>query len=348
MPSYQILKKHSEYVAVKKGWSWPAFFFTWIWGVYKQLWLHAIALFGLFFLTIVLAQPAKEAAEAYLAGIPFIAARFAGGLAGNVWVYENLLSKGFSRVSIVQAGDAQWAVRNFLASGEAPNLVSVQDERESSPPPRELDSTRNAQQGQQLDRLGISVDQTGRYWIGGHVFSSASDAIASFLGVAPAKSLPAVYEDDAAVSYSGGFFWYRGIRYDSKDEAKRVQHEVKKEREGKLLEDHIAGWKEDRAKSGYCVDGVRHASLAEVASRTGLVFFEDDQTGELSFKGLVPADSNKGPDVDASPMEESIEGAQVVHRVGADKLRELKSLLDEGVLTQSEFDQKKAEILKNY
>jgi len=24
--------------AVKQGWSWPAFLFTWVWGIFKKMW----------------------------------------------------------------------------------------------------------------------------------------------------------------------------------------------------------------------------------------------------------------------------------------------------------------------
>ena len=42
MKNYNIYK-HSDgkIEAVKQGWSWPAFFFSWIWALIKQLWMVA-------------------------------------------------------------------------------------------------------------------------------------------------------------------------------------------------------------------------------------------------------------------------------------------------------------------
>ena len=44
MRTYKIYRKDAEVVAVKDGFSYPGFFFTWIWALVKRLWTV-----GLFF-----------------------------------------------------------------------------------------------------------------------------------------------------------------------------------------------------------------------------------------------------------------------------------------------------------
>ncbi|MCY4487204.1 MAG: DUF2628 domain-containing protein [Deltaproteobacteria bacterium] len=46
MKKFSILRHAtSGYEVVKNGWSWPAFFFTWIWAFVKKLWLIGVIVF---------------------------------------------------------------------------------------------------------------------------------------------------------------------------------------------------------------------------------------------------------------------------------------------------------------
>ncbi len=62
MKQYKIFKHpNGETEAVKQSWSWPAFFFTWIWALIKKLWVIAAITFGVVLLIqiLVLIVPAS-------------------------------------------------------------------------------------------------------------------------------------------------------------------------------------------------------------------------------------------------------------------------------------------------
>jgi hypothetical protein len=58
MAEYNIYKNPSgSTVAVKKGWSWPAFLFTWIWALLKGLHKPAIIIIIFLIGAFILSQP---------------------------------------------------------------------------------------------------------------------------------------------------------------------------------------------------------------------------------------------------------------------------------------------------
>lgn len=72
--------------AIKKGWSWPGFFFTWIWAFVKNLYIVGAVVLGIGVLALV--NPYVEAAFAIIVG-------FVVGAKGNEARQNNLLKKGF-------------------------------------------------------------------------------------------------------------------------------------------------------------------------------------------------------------------------------------------------------------
>jgi hypothetical protein len=92
MKTYKLFENGSQKVAVKQGWSWPAFFLTWIWAFTKSLVVPGIV--GLLFTW----PPAL-----IITGIVF-------GLKGNNWWEGQLIKSGYSAVGTVQARNPAEAV----------------------------------------------------------------------------------------------------------------------------------------------------------------------------------------------------------------------------------------------
>jgi hypothetical protein len=82
--------------AVKSGWSWPGFFFTWVWAAVKGLWPQAVV----FFLatgSLALFDTSVEA-NAVMAGLLGLAVCLVFGSTGNSWRARNLLARGYRHV----------------------------------------------------------------------------------------------------------------------------------------------------------------------------------------------------------------------------------------------------------
>lgn len=114
MKQYSILQHPTlGKEAVKKGWSWPAFFFTWIWAFIKRLWLVGVIvfLFGIL---------ASSIPEAWLVGELIIS--IVMGVKGNELRVKRLSDSGYEQVATVEANTPDGALAIHLASqgGENP------------------------------------------------------------------------------------------------------------------------------------------------------------------------------------------------------------------------------------
>ncbi len=95
------------YEAVKNGWSWPAFFFTWIWAFVKRLWLVGVmVLLPGFFLSM---PP-----EPQLWGMLIISIVL--GAIGNRLRVRRLRNAGYEQVATVAAGKPDAALAVHLAA----------------------------------------------------------------------------------------------------------------------------------------------------------------------------------------------------------------------------------------
>ena len=90
MKTYEVFEKYGQTVAVKQGFSWPAFFFWWIWPFTKGLILPGIIAIVLFFCWPVLV--------------------IIYGMKGNKWWANRLVKNGFVLVGTVQARNQTEAV----------------------------------------------------------------------------------------------------------------------------------------------------------------------------------------------------------------------------------------------
>ena len=99
------------YEAVKVGFSWPAFFFAFIWMLLKKLWgLAGLWFFLYIVLSIVEATTDEAGSEPGLQGMVYLilsGAYFAmaliPGFKGNGWRGNNLDKRGFEMVKEVEA-----------------------------------------------------------------------------------------------------------------------------------------------------------------------------------------------------------------------------------------------------
>ena len=97
MKTYAIFEKGGQRVAVKQGWSWPGFFFNFIWALTKKLFVAAaITLVVGLILIVIMDKVGVRGSPALLLGIPF-------GLKGNKWWEAKLAKDGYVAVGTVQA-----------------------------------------------------------------------------------------------------------------------------------------------------------------------------------------------------------------------------------------------------
>ena len=98
MKTYKVFEKGGQRIAVKQGWSWPAFFFQWIWAFSKNLSLPGAV--GLATNIAFALIPVKNVITPYglIAGIVF-------GLKGNKWRESQLVKSGCTVVGTVQANN---------------------------------------------------------------------------------------------------------------------------------------------------------------------------------------------------------------------------------------------------
>jgi len=98
MKTYKIFSHQGQKVAIKQGWSWPAFVVSWIWSFSKGLTVAGII--GLVFNLITIP----------LAGAPYLIVAVVFGSKGNKWWEAKLLKSGFTLTGSVQANNPQEAV----------------------------------------------------------------------------------------------------------------------------------------------------------------------------------------------------------------------------------------------
>lgn len=108
MKQYKVFKHPSGTAeAVKQGWSWPAFFFSFVWAIVKKQWALGILVFFYvlvedFFLGEV------GVSEGLLILIRLIIS-LVFGAKGNSWREKNLISRGY------QLSDAVYAANHIDA-----------------------------------------------------------------------------------------------------------------------------------------------------------------------------------------------------------------------------------------
>lgn len=107
---------------VKQGWSWPAFFFIWIWAMAKKIWhVGTIVVFSiviLIFMKLYYGIGIQDIATIsfIIDGIFAITVGIIFGKNGNFWREKNLLKRGYEFRGNVAAENAEQAIAMFLKS----------------------------------------------------------------------------------------------------------------------------------------------------------------------------------------------------------------------------------------
>ena len=117
MSAYRIFS-HPEkgYKAVKRGFSWPAFFFGWIWALSRQLWLDACLLFFLEFAALAIRLVLIPEGLIFSA-LPGLILHLFFGFKGNFWRGKNLENNGFASLGAITARDLNDALAKVAAAG---------------------------------------------------------------------------------------------------------------------------------------------------------------------------------------------------------------------------------------
>ncbi len=112
MKSYEIYENNShQYQAVKEGWSWPAFFFTFFWAFYKGLWLYGI---GGVLLWGLLAYGNSGLESEIMTIVAIISYPILWGALGNESFTKNIIKKGFALRKTISANSTEEAIAIYL------------------------------------------------------------------------------------------------------------------------------------------------------------------------------------------------------------------------------------------
>ena len=115
--NYSILQHPTlGHEAVKNGWSWPAFLFTWMWAFVKRLFL-----IGWIVLLLWMALSSVPIPEAWFVGQLIIS--IVMGAKGNELRGKRLRASGYEEVAMVEATTPERALAMHLASQEDVNLT---------------------------------------------------------------------------------------------------------------------------------------------------------------------------------------------------------------------------------
>lgn len=115
------------YVAVKSGFSWPAFFFTWIWAFTKKLWGAGLIYLVLFLISNLLysifdgLHAEHKADQSYIL-LMVVTVLFQIGLVisigakGNDWRCNALSKRGYKHIELVHASSPDGAIATIVNS----------------------------------------------------------------------------------------------------------------------------------------------------------------------------------------------------------------------------------------
>lgn len=115
MKQFKIFKNPMrQYEAVKIGWSWPGFFFTWIWAAVKGLWSIFAGLLALSIAMAIIGAASPDIAA--LSWIVGLGISLALGSNGNAMRETNLTGRGYRLQKIVVASTPEGAIAVYLES----------------------------------------------------------------------------------------------------------------------------------------------------------------------------------------------------------------------------------------
>jgi len=105
------------YEAVKQGWSWPAFFFGFIWALVKKMWALGFGVLAVFFVLGFIGGAAggdlEQGIDA-LTSIGGLVLAIVFGVNGNKWRESNLTSRGYDFKDTVTAANGEGAIALYV------------------------------------------------------------------------------------------------------------------------------------------------------------------------------------------------------------------------------------------
>lgn len=127
MKQYKVYANpQGESEAVKVGWSWPAFFFSWIWALVKKMWGLGIGAFVAFFMLGVIEGAVEVGSTqdtamtvSLIVNLVVFVAVILFGVHGNRWRETNLQSRGFEFKSDVTAQNPEAAIADWTKDSQA-------------------------------------------------------------------------------------------------------------------------------------------------------------------------------------------------------------------------------------
>jgi len=137
MKLYTIyVNSQGSHRAVKQGWSWPAFLFTWGWAITKGIWalskLSAVLLAILLMIAFIMASITSSASmdamvELFMVymGYLLIAFSFIMGAKGNQWVKDGLVIQGYQDKESIVAQNSSAAIVLYQAGNDKKVLMEA-------------------------------------------------------------------------------------------------------------------------------------------------------------------------------------------------------------------------------
>lgn len=118
MKTFRIYKHPTQGIeAVKVGFSWPAFFFNWVWMLIKKLWGFAALWFGAYVVLAIIESATQSEAFYLILAVAYFALWLIPAFKGNQWREANLISRGFEHVHTVEASNPDSAAAQ-MAKGQ--------------------------------------------------------------------------------------------------------------------------------------------------------------------------------------------------------------------------------------
>ena len=130
MKNYNIYKHPDGKIeAVKQGWSWPAFFFGWIWALIKQLWMVAVLIIAYAIISSIVIQLMTPSYDYYEYGGEDLSQAFLLqsislliqlgiaiflGVKGNSLREANLIKRGYECIGNINAVNPDSAISDAL------------------------------------------------------------------------------------------------------------------------------------------------------------------------------------------------------------------------------------------
>lgn len=112
MKQYKVYAHpQGNHEAVKQGWSWPAFFFSWIWAMVKKMWGLGVGLLvALVVLGFIVGASGAGPGGGALINIVAIIINIIFGVNGNKWRVNNLPTRGYEYKETVTASNPEGAI----------------------------------------------------------------------------------------------------------------------------------------------------------------------------------------------------------------------------------------------